>query len=92
MNASLQCLSHAHPLTKYFLSNLFQDDINDTNPLGTKGRLACAYEATLKELYWSSKHYISPTQLKRSIALFQPRFAGYSQEDAPEFLAYLLDG
>ena len=92
MNCSIQCLSHAYPLTQYFLSNRFEFDINRENPLGTKGNLARAYETTLKELYWSDKSYINPTQLKRSIARFQPRFAGYSQEDAPEFLAYILDG
>lgn len=79
-------------MTKYFLTNEFLRDINESNPLGTKGNLARAYDATMKELYWSNQSYIKPTQLKRSIALFQPRFAGYSQEDAPEFLAYLLDG
>eukprot|EP00957_Ditylum_brightwellii_P025793 1951066-Ditylum_brightwellii.AAC.1 len=35
---------------------------------------------------------MSPTTLKRAVAVFAPRFAGVSQHDAMEFLAYLLDG
>ena len=36
--------------------------------------------------------YMSPSTLKRAIAMFAPRFVGCSQHDAQEFLAYLLDG
>jgi len=37
-------------------------------------------------------NYISPTHLKRAIAMFASRFAGCNQHDSQEFLAYLLDG
>lgn len=93
MNSALQCLSHATPLTRHFLSNKFSADVNTSNPLGTGGKLAMAYDATLKELWMKRKPTASsPTTLKRAIALFAPRFAGYLQHDSQEFLAYLLDG
>jgi len=92
MNAALQCLSHTTPLTRYFLSDLFKDDINLKNPLGTGGQLANAYEHLVKELWMGDRSSISPTKLKRAIALFAPQFAGSAQHDSQEFLAFLLDG
>ncbi|KAL3938461.1 MAG: hypothetical protein SGBAC_006639 [Bacillariaceae sp.] len=67
--------------------------MNKNNPLGTGGKLAVAYDVVLKQLWMNNKaSAISPTSLKRAIALFAPRFAGSLQHDAQEFLAYLLDG
>ena len=93
MNSALQSLSHATPLTRHFLSNRFRSDLNKSNPLGTGGKLALAYETFLKDIWMKQgMTSISPTSLKRAIALFAPRFANYQQHDAQEFLAYLLDG
>jgi ubiquitin carboxyl-terminal hydrolase 4/11/15 len=93
MNSALQSLSHATPLTRHFLSDRFRSDLNKSNPLGTGGKLALAYEAFLKDV-WMKQGITSssPAALKRAIALFAPRFAGYQQHDAQEFLAFLLDG
>ena len=43
MNSALQCLSHTASLTDYFLENHHLAEINETNPLGTKGELATAF-------------------------------------------------
>ena len=92
MNSAIQCLAHATPLTRHFRSGQYQVDVNDANPLGTGGQLAHAYAEVMKALHLKSQRTCSPTQLKRAIAMFAPRFAGYLQHDAQEFLAYLLDG
>ena len=94
MNSALQCLSHATPLSRYFLTNQYKADINTTNPIGTGGKLAAAYETMIRALWMSKKRQtsVSPRALKRAIALFAPRFAGTSQQDSQEFLAFLLDG
>ena len=94
MNSALQCLSHATPLTRYFLTKQYKNDINALNPLGTGGKLAAAYDSLVRALWMTKSRHssISPRALKRAIALFAPRFAGTSQHDAQEFLAFLLDG
>ena len=51
MNSCLQCLSNTQPLTSYFLHKLFEAEINRTNPLGTKGRLARNYALFIKGMW-----------------------------------------
>jgi ubiquitin carboxyl-terminal hydrolase 4/11/15 len=93
MNSALQCLSHATPLTRYFLDEVFKQHINESNPLGTGGKLAKSYDLLIKTIWISKKRAsYSPRALKQSIAFFAPRFAGTLQHDSQEFLAFLLDG
>ena len=58
MNSSLQCLSHAAPLVRMFLSGAYKEDLNRDNPLGNKGELAEAFGSLLK-LLWQVRtwHY-----------------------------------
>ena len=51
MNSSLQCLSHAAPLVRAFLSGDYKQDLNRDNPLGNKGELAKAFGLLLKLLW-----------------------------------------
>ena len=48
MNSALQCLSNTVPLTDYFLSGKYKTEINKTNPLGMKGKIAEEYGSLLK--------------------------------------------
>lgn len=43
MNAALQCLSNCQKLTEYFLSKKYLSEINMTNNLGHKGKIAKNY-------------------------------------------------
>jgi len=40
MNSSIQCVSNTKFLTQYFLNDLFRNEINEENTLGTGGKLA----------------------------------------------------
>jgi len=72
MNSGLQCLSNTKELTEYFLSDKFMAEINETNPLGTKGKLVKKYGAFLKNLWFGTSGVYSPWALKQGISEFQP--------------------
>ncbi|KAJ3025872.1 ubiquitin carboxyl-terminal hydrolase, partial [Rhizophlyctis rosea] len=93
MNSALQCLSNTSPLTQFFLSGRWKDEINEDNPLGMKGEIAEAYAKTIKEL-WDPKHpsSIQPRLFKNTIGRFNSMFQGYGQQDSQELLQSLLDG
>ncbi|CAD8044127.1 unnamed protein product [Paramecium primaurelia] len=92
MNSSLQCLSNVTELTEYMIYNTFLQDLNEKNPLGTGGRLACNYAELLKDLYESTSTSVAPWNVKKVIGQQAPQFNGYSQQDSQELLSYLLDG
>jgi ubiquitin carboxyl-terminal hydrolase 8 len=50
MNSALQCLMATEPLTAYFRSGLYREELNVDNPLGAKGQLALEYGQLLDEL------------------------------------------
>ncbi|KAJ0405488.1 hypothetical protein ATCC90586_000151 [Pythium insidiosum] len=91
MNSCLQCVSNLPALVHYFQSGAYLREINDTSP--TKGALATAFGDLIKAL-WSSPEFTStrPVELKRVIGKVASRFTGYDQQDAQEFLRFLVDG
>lgn len=82
MNSCLQCLSHTLPLTDYFLSGKFEEEINWNNPLGTQGKLIKSYATFIKNMWCGSAKTYSPSRLKNSVASINPMFSGYSQHDS----------
>ena len=63
MNSALQCLSNTAPLTDYFTLGCHLSEINISNPLGTKGRLATQFGFLLKEL-WSGRPSFAPVKVR----------------------------
>jgi ubiquitin C-terminal hydrolase len=92
MNSALQCLSHSSLLTDYFLSDKYLADINTDNPIGMGGELATEYANLIGALWRDGALTVTPRKFKFSLARFAPQFSGYSQQDAQELLAFLLDG
>ncbi|KAJ1666474.1 hypothetical protein EV178_002261 [Coemansia sp. RSA 1646] len=92
MNSALQCLGHFSDLTKYFVSNVYTSELNRDNPLGMKGAVASAYGRLAKAMWDTGRGSFAPRAFKQTIGQWAPQFRGYNQQDAPEFLASLLDG
>jgi ubiquitin carboxyl-terminal hydrolase 4/11 len=65
MNSALQCLSNTSELTKFFLFNLYQSDLNTDSPLGLGGNLAKAYHALMHDLWIGKEARTAPYDLKR---------------------------
>ena len=103
MSSTIQCLGHASPVLKYFLSGSFLADLNKDNPLGTGGDLAIEFSKLLREIWvdephGSSRHlgYVSnnvvyPRRFKVTVGKHAEQFSGYDQHDSQEFATYLLD-
>ncbi|XP_064651621.1 ubiquitin carboxyl-terminal hydrolase 2-like [Lineus longissimus] len=95
MNSILQCLSNTKPLLEFCANEDYIMDIN-TSSSHMKGVLVKAYANLMKDIWKKGRSsgtgYVSPTSFKSSIQRFAPRFVGYNQQDAQEFLRYLLEG
>lgn len=67
-------------------------DINTTTS-SMKGALIKAFSQVIQDLWQADgDREVNPSALKSQIQRFTPRFMGYSQQDAQEFLRYLLEG
>src|SRR5689334_20955544 len=86
----VQCLSNTDPLIEYFSNDIHFQDLNKTNPMGSKGELATQFASLVKEI-WSGKYlHVVPSAFKRAVGNFAPQFNGYQQQDSQELLAFLL--
>jgi ubiquitin C-terminal hydrolase len=93
MNSVIQCLSNTKLLLEYLLQDYHVSDINTTTS-AMKGALIKAFAEVIKKV-WSqdaSDRVVNTASLKSQIQRFAPRFIGYAQQDAQEFLRYLLEG
>ena len=91
MNTSLQCLSNCWELTNYFLTNKYKKDINYKNPIGTQGRLCRIYSNLLRNLWYGTKTEYRPKNFKMILDTITRNFKGNEQQDAEEFLSYMID-
>ncbi|XP_045465605.1 ubiquitin carboxyl-terminal hydrolase 4-like [Harmonia axyridis] len=93
MNSVIQCLSNTRQLSEYLRQDAYIRDINTTNS-SMKGSLIKAFAEVIKELWAedSCDRAVNTASLKGQIQRFAPRFMGFAQQDAQEFLRYLLEG
>jgi ubiquitin C-terminal hydrolase len=91
MNSSLQCLSHIIPLTAYFLSTRYTNDLNKQSKDGTGGKLAEEYASLMQDLWFDHQVAVSPAALKMQLGKIRPEYAGFQQHDAHELVELILD-
>lgn len=93
MNSALQCIRSVEELTKYFLANEHDEEMNYDNPLGHNGAIARAYGYLLKQIYKiPPPSTVAPRSFKDAVGRCAPQFSGWAQQDTQEFLGFLLDG
>ncbi|CAF1169062.1 unnamed protein product [Rotaria sordida] len=103
MNSALQCLVHVVPLTEFFMKDLTQAHstnahVNKNNLFDTYGEVTGAYAELLWNLqkpertnYSYYDYSFRPTRMKEIIGRLEPRFATFDQQDAQEFMTFLLN-
>ncbi|XP_042286103.1 ubiquitin carboxyl-terminal hydrolase 2-like [Thunnus maccoyii] len=91
MNSILQCLSNTPELRDYCLRDIHRTDLNSS--CRTNAALMEEF-AKLTQNLWTSvnNEVISPSDFRSQIQRCAPKFVGCNQQDAQEFLRFLLDG
>ncbi|CAG9333065.1 unnamed protein product [Blepharisma stoltei] len=91
VNSALQCLSNCQPLTDYFLSGVYEDEINMHNPHGTQGELTLSVAEVITTQWIESYDCIVPKNLVETIYKYGSQFDRETEQDVHEFLSFLLD-
>ena len=81
MNSAFQCLAHLPPLTNFFLQHAE----------GEFGELTDAFASLLASLREKSELPVTPTALHELVSRKDTRFSTAEQQDAQEFLSFLLE-
>jgi len=91
MNSILQSLSFTSLLTNYFFSYEYTKDISIKNELISKGIVANEYLNLLYLLCCGKYSVLTPAPFKQIIGHIQNVYLRDQQQDAHEFLIFLLD-
>lgn len=96
INAVLQCISHTDILAEYFVLDQYKVDLSRRNKLnskkfGTKGEVTEQLALMLKALWACQYHPDLSTTFKAIVERHGHQFKGTQQQDAQEFLQWLLD-
>ncbi|KAF2788781.1 cysteine proteinase [Melanomma pulvis-pyrius CBS 109.77] len=91
MNSVIQCLSANSGLTDIFLSQRYARDLQKDNWKGSKGILPEAYATLVTNMYKGDVNNLRPTTFRRVCGHFGRQWGIDQQQDAKEFLEFLLD-
>jgi ubiquitin carboxyl-terminal hydrolase 8 len=91
MNSVVQCLSGHLLLSDLFLSQRYQRDLQTNNWKGTKGILPEAYATLLSNLFKGDVNSLRPSTFRRICGAFNSQWGVDEQQDAKEFLEFVLD-
>ena len=91
MNAVLQVFLNSNELKNIFLHENFNRTINYQNKFGFKGKVILEFLKLLKEKWLDDSKTITPRQWKELIGEINSQFKEYDQQDANDFLNFMLD-
>ena len=94
INSVLQCLSSTRELHNYILQNEYLSEVNHSTST-MRGALIKAFGALMCDLWKSSDEEcraLSTAVFKSQVEQYAPQFMGCKQQDAQEFLRYLMEG
>ncbi|KAJ4377955.1 ubiquitin-specific protease doa4 [Neocucurbitaria cava] len=91
MNSVVQCLSGHLLLSDLFLSQRYQRELQRDNWKGTKGILPEAYATLLSNLFKGDISSVRPSTFRRICGHFNSQWGIDEQQDAKEFLEFVLD-
>eukprot|EP00971_Amphidinium_carterae_P229449 4552089-Amphidinium_carterae.1 len=85
MASALQCLANVAPLREYFLTSKYKESLD--------GKVADGFAELLKELWTAPGEAtsVAPWSFKDIVDAATERFRGSQQQDAMEFIEFLLD-
>ena len=92
-NSAIQCMGYMPLLRSYLLSAQYKQtgDLNKDNPLGTGGKLLEEISELLRVIWSATQGEKTPTRFRTQLGRMNSQFAGADQQDAQEFLNYVLD-
>lgn len=91
MNSVVQCLSGHLLLSDLFLTQRYQRDLQRDNWKGTKGILPEAYATLVSNLFKGDVSSVRPSTFRRICGHFNSQWGIDEQQDAKEFLEFVLD-
>ncbi|XP_034290556.1 inactive ubiquitin carboxyl-terminal hydrolase 50 [Pantherophis guttatus] len=86
MNAVIQCLCSVSPLVEYFLSGKYIASLDKEN-----GEIATAFAYLMNDMWLGDFDCVSPEVFRLVIGERYPAFIKKTQQDAQEFLIYVLN-
>ncbi|XP_027696573.1 inactive ubiquitin carboxyl-terminal hydrolase 50 [Vombatus ursinus] len=86
MNAILQCLCSITPLVEYFLSGKYITALQKDS-----GEAATAFAYLMTDMWLGDSDCVSPEVFRSAIGKIYPTFLKRTQQDAQEFLIYVLN-
>ncbi|KAL8731721.1 MAG: hypothetical protein Q9181_004189 [Wetmoreana brouardii] len=90
MNATIQCLLATIPLSQFFLDNRWRD-FTQKNWKGSNGIMPEIYANLIRSLWKGDVQSVRPITLRRLCARLNPEWSLDRQQDAKEYLDFLLD-
>ena len=91
MNATVQCLTATIPLSQFFLDDKWKGLCQKGNWKGSKGLMPDVFANLVRCLWGGQYQSVRPTTLRGLSAQVNPQWGDERQQDAKEYLEFLLD-